>query len=151
MSAGALPPTGRLLGLDWGERRIGVALSDETRTLASPVETLTRRPGRRIPLRPIQTLITEHGVTGVVVGLPLDLDGRETPASGGARALADLVAGATGLPVVLWDESFTTAEVHAAMRAQGVRARGRREEIDRAAAATLLQRWLDAHRDGARG
>ena len=70
-----MPPQGRLLAVDWGERRIGLALSDESRTLAQPLATLTRRAGKRFPMRQLLTLLDEHSVTGVVVGLPLAPDG----------------------------------------------------------------------------
>ncbi len=79
---------GRLLGVDWGERRIGLALSDETRTLAQPLTTLTRRTGKRFPMREFLTLLEQHAVTGIVVGLPLDQDGAEAEAATAARALA---------------------------------------------------------------
>ncbi len=94
---------GRLLGVDWGERRIGLALSDETRTLAQPLATLTRRTGKRFPMRQLLTLVDRHAVTGVVVGLPLDLEGAEGEAAGAVRTLAAAIAQHSGKPVDLWD------------------------------------------------
>src|ERR1051326_163940 len=101
--------SGRLLGVDWGERRIGLALSDETQTLAQPLATLTRRTGKRFPMRQLLTLVDRHGVTGVVVGLPLDQDGAEGEAASAARTLAAAIAQHSGKPVALWDERLTTA------------------------------------------
>src|SRR5574341_2478503 len=102
---------GRLLGVDWGERRIGLALSDESQTLAQPLATLTRRAGKRFPMLEFQQHLTSHQVVGVVVGLPLDEHGAEGDSAKDARALAEAIAQRTGLPVALWDERMTTARV----------------------------------------
>ena len=83
--------SGRLLGVDWGERRIGLALSDETRTLAQPLTTLTRRTGKRFPMRQLLGLMDRHAVTGVVLGLPLDLEGATRGRKDGVDALAATV------------------------------------------------------------
>ena len=137
---------GRLLGVDWGERRIGLALSDETRTLAQPLTTLTRRTGKRFPMREFLTLLEQHAVTGVVVGLPLDQDGSEAEAATAARALAGDIARRSGQPVELWDERLTTARALGAVRAMGGSTRGRKDDVDALAAAVLLQHYLDAKR-----
>jgi len=141
---------GRLLGVDWGERRIGLALSDETRTLAQPLTTLTRRTGKRFPMREFLTLLEQHAVTGIVVGLPLDEAGGEGDAARAARALADDIGRQTrgALPIALWDERMTTARVLAAVREMGGATRGRKEDVDALAAALLLQHYLDAQRGG---
>ena len=110
---------GRLLGVDWGERRIGVALSDESQTLAQPLTTLTRRAGKRFPMRKLAALLDAHGVVGVIVGLPLDAEAAEGPAATAARTLADDIARRTGRPVELWDERLTTARVLQAVRELG--------------------------------
>ena len=144
-----LEATGRLLGVDWGERRIGLALSDETQTLAQPLTALTRRPGKRVPLRRLVALIDEHGVTAVIVGLPLDQEGAEGAAAASARALAADIARHSGRPVELWDERFTTARALRAVREMGGARRGRQGDVDALAAALLLQHYLDARRGSA--
>ena len=138
--------SGRLLGVDWGERRIGLALSDETRTLAQPLATLTRRTGKRFPMRQLLTLVDRHAVTGVVVGLPLDLEGAEGEAAGAARALAAAIAQHSGKPVDLWDERLTTARALNAVRDMGGTTKGRKDGVDALAATVLLQHYLDAKR-----
>lgn len=140
---------GRLLGVDWGERRIGVALSDEARLLAQPLTTLTRRPGKRFPMRQLRTLVDEHGVTGIVVGLPLNAEGEEGAAARAARTLAEAIGRQTGLGVALWDERFTTTRVLHAVRDMGGNTRGRKADVDALAAALLLQHYLDARRGSA--
>jgi len=137
---------GRLLGVDWGERRIGLALSDESRTLAPPLATLTRRTGKRFPMTALQEHLRTHEVTGVVVGLPLDASGSEGDAAKAARDLADDIASRSGLPVALWDERFTTARVLGAVREMGGKARTRKADVDALAATLLLQHYLDAIR-----
>lgn len=138
--------TGRVLAVDWGERRIGLALSDDTRTLAQPLTTLTRRAGKRFPMPALLELCRRHEVTAVVVGLPLTPEGDEGPAAAAARALAGDIARRSGLAVELWDERLTTARALGAIREQGGTTRGRREDVDALAAAVLLQHWLDARR-----
>ncbi|HEU5041804.1 MAG TPA: Holliday junction resolvase RuvX [Gemmatimonadales bacterium] len=142
----ALPSAGRLLAVDWGEVRLGLALSDETQTLASPLETLVRRAGKRLPLARFFALVTEHRPVGVVVGLPLTGEGEEEESALAARALAEELARQTGLPVELWDERMSTARALAAIREQGGSTRGRKAEVDALAAAVLLQHFLDARR-----
>ncbi len=143
------PGEGRLLGVDWGERRIGLALSDETRTLAQPLTTLTRRTGKRFPMREFLTLLEQHAVTGIVVGLPLDQEGAEAEAAAAARALAADIARRSGQPVELWDERLTTARALRAVRAMGGSTRGRKDDVDALAATLLLQHYLDAKRGSA--
>lgn len=141
-----LPPTGRILALDWGERRIGMALSDPTQLLASPLETLTRRPGKRFPMPAFLAHIQAHDPAGLLVGLPLTPAGTEEESAAAARELAALVAARTGLPVDLWDERMSTARALGAIREQGGSTRGRRADVDSLAAAVLLQHFLDARR-----
>ena len=143
------PTGGRLLGVDWGERRIGLALSDEAQVLAQPLTTLTRRTGKRFPLRRLLDLLAAHAVTGVVVGLPLDERGEEGAPARAARDLATAIGRQTGLPVSLWDERFTTARVLGAIREMGGSARGRKADVDALAATLLLQHYLDAKRGSA--
>jgi putative Holliday junction resolvase len=140
---------GRLLAVDWGERRIGLALSDESQTLAQPLTTLTRRAGKRFPMRRLLTLLEEHAVTGVIVGLPLAPEGTEGEPARAARELAREIARRAARPVELWDERFTTARALQAVREMGGSARGRKDDVDALAATLLLQHYLDARRGGA--
>ena len=141
-----LPSIGRLLAVDWGEVRIGLALSDETQTLATPLETLVRRRGKRFPIARFLELVGVHRPAGVVVGLPLSGEGEEEGSATSARLLAGELAERSGLPVELWDERMSTARALAAIREQGGSTRGRREDVDSLAAAVLLQHYLDARR-----
>jgi putative Holliday junction resolvase len=145
----SLPRAGRLIALDWGERRIGLARSDDSQTLASPLETLVRRDGKRFPMPRFLELTAEYQPVGLVIGLPLAAEGGETPSSEAARQLADLVARRTGLPVDLWDERMSTARALGAIREQGGSTRGRREDVDALAASVFLQHYLDARRGSA--
>ncbi len=139
---------GRLLGVDWGERRIGLALSDESQTLAQPLDTLTRRPGKRFPMARLLEHVATQQIVGIVVGLPLDEAGDEGESARAARALADDIGRRSKLPVSLWDERMTTARVRAAVQEMGGSTRGRKEDVDALAAALLLQHYLDTQRGG---
>ena len=141
--------SGRLLGVDWGERRIGLALTDETRTIARPLATLTRRPGKRFPMQQLLAHCAEHGVSGIVVGLPLDEHGEEGEAAAAARQLAADIARRSGLPVELWDERLTTARALRTVREMGGSTRGRRDDVDALAAVVMLQHFLDTGRGAA--
>ena len=141
-----IPMTGRILGVDWGERRIGLAVTDETQTVASPLATLTRRPGKRFPMPVFLEHVKALSPVGVVVGLPLEASGEEGTAAARARALATSIGGRTYLPVVLWDERMSTARALAAIEEQGGSTRGRKEDVDSLAAAVLLRHFLDARR-----
>ena len=136
--------------MDWGERRIGLALSDESQTLAQPLTTLTRRAGKRFPMAQLLEAVKKHNVVGIIVGLPLDESGDEGDAAHAARALADdIKARAGGLEVTMWDERMTTARVLAAVREMGGKTRGRKEDVDAMAAALLLQHYIDSKRGSA--
>ena len=137
--------------MDWGERRIGLALSDETQTLAQPLTTLTRRAGKRFPMAQLLDHVTRNHVVGIIVGLPLDEAGAEGDAAHSARELADAIKRRVGeaLEVTMWDERMTTARVLAAVREMGGSTRGRKEEVDAMAAALLLQHYLDARKGSA--
>lgn len=136
---------GPVLGLDLGDVRIGVALSDPDRRLAVPVGTVHvgRPPGE---LRAIADLLTEHGATLVILGLPRSLDGSDGPAAGRARAFADALRAALPVPVLLHDERLSTVEADRSLAAAGVSSRERRAVIDAAAAQVILTGWLDVHR-----
>ena len=141
---------GRLLAVDWGERRIGLALSDETQVLGQPLTTLTRRAGKRFPMAQLLEQVKKHNVVGIVVGLPLDETGAEGDAAHAARALADDIKRRVGeLEVTMWDERMTTARMLGAIREMGGTTRGRKEDVDAMAAALLLQHYLDARRGSA--
>jgi putative pre-16S rRNA nuclease len=141
-----IPTAGRILAIDWGEIRIGLALSDETQTLASPLDTLVRRAGKRFPMARLLERIAAHSPIGVVVGLPLTLEGKEEESAVAARETAAAVARRSGLPVELWDERLSTVRALSAIQALGGRTRGRKAEVDALAAAVLLQHFLDARR-----
>jgi putative Holliday junction resolvase len=143
----AIPSTGRVLAVDWGEVRIGLALSDETQTIASPLATLTRRMGKRFPMPAFLELVSAHSPVGLVVGLPLTPDGNEGPAAALARELSVLLGARTYLPVALVDERMTTARALAAIGEQGGSVRGRKEDVDALAATILLQHFLETRRN----
>ncbi len=141
---------GRLLALDVGDRRVGVAVSDATGLIATPL-TVLRRRSRAQDFRRIANLARERGVEGVVVGHPLNADGSAGPQAQRveryAEALAEaLPAEGLGLAVILWDEYGSTQRAQAAMIAAGRKARKRRERIDAVAAAVILQDYLDKQR-----
>jgi putative Holliday junction resolvase len=139
---------GRVLGIDAGERRVGIAMSDELRLLASPVTVLDRRGGLAPVLDTIAELARREGVAHLVVGLPLNADGSAGRQARRAEQFARVAERVVGLPVELWDERLTTQEAEAIVRAQGrnlrrLRAQG---QLDAVAAAVILQDYLDAHR-----
>ncbi len=141
-----LPSSGRLLAVDWGDVRIGLALSDESQILASPLETLVRRAGKRFPMPRFVELVATHEPVGIVVGLPLTGEGTEAASAVAAREMAAVIGRRTALPVEFWDERMSTARALAAIREQGGSTRGRREEVDALAAAVLLQHFMEARR-----
>ena len=132
------------LGVDPGDARIGVARSDPTGFLATPLETVRRGKG---DLRRIARLAAEEAAVEVVVGLPRSLSGAEGPAAAKARAWAETLARALApLPVRLVDERLTTLSAEAMLRDRGVKGRARRAVVDQAAAVVILQHALDAER-----
>ncbi len=133
----------RVLGLDPGARRIGVAVSDPTGTIATPLATIENR-GEAPVLSELRRLLRDTQADGVVVGLPVRTDGREGPEAQAARAWAERLARALNLPVALWDERLTTAGAERALIESGVRREKRRSVIDQAAAQWMLQSFLDA-------
>ena len=135
----------RVLGLDPGERRIGVAVSDATGTIASPHSVIDQRHAD-VP-ESLRRLIDEYEVELIVVGLPVHLSGEEGSSAKAARAFAETVGDATGLPVALQDERFTTVTAEEALLEGGVRRSKRREVRDKVAAAVMLQGYLDSRRN----
>src|SRR5690349_1490513 len=133
---------GRLLAIDYGERRIGLAISDPTRTIASPAGVIVRRAGKRPPIAEIVRRAEEHGACAFVLGLPLDDKGEETPRSSEVRQIGGELARRTGLPVSFVDERYTTAAALRAVREMGGSTRGRKGDVDALAATVLLQHAL---------
>ncbi len=144
---------GRVLGIDAGERRVGLAVSDELGLVARPVGVVQGAGRRAALVEQVAAVARREDAARVVVGLPLNEDGTEGRQAGRARAFAALVARALRLPVELWDERLTTVAAEAAIRVQGrsTRTARRRGSIDAVAAAAILQDYLDAqHRERAR-
>jgi putative Holliday junction resolvase len=139
----------RILGIDFGERRIGLALSDPTGTIASPLPTLARRAGKRPPIKALAEIAAEHNVEAIVMGLPLSLAGDETEWCGEIRRVGALLADRTGITVHYIDERMTSVQAERAVRSLGLpkKERERKERIDAAAAMLILQRYLDASGD----
>jgi putative Holliday junction resolvase len=136
------------LGIDPGSARIGVARSDPDGLLATPLATV---PRGRDDFGQLVSLALEHGAVEVIVGLPTSLSGREGAAAAVARAFAESLAGRlVPIPVRLVDERFTTVLAHDALRQGGKGSRARRQVVDQAAAALLLQGALDAERASGR-
>ena len=140
------------MGIDFGERRTGIALSDPTGTLATPLETLERRAGKRPPLKALEALARKHEVNRIVVGLPLDLRGKENSWCHQVRRAADELGRRLGTPVEYIDERLSSVRARRAVREIGLQkgARESKGRVDRAAAALILQAWLDARKREAR-
>jgi putative Holliday junction resolvase len=134
-----------VLGLDLGDVRIGVALSDPDRRVAIPIGTVHvgHPPGE---LKAIAALVRENGATLIVLGWPLNLDGTRGGRAVRSEEFADALRMIVEIPVELHDERLTTVEAERGLREAGVKSRDRRAVVDAAAARVLLQGWLDAHR-----
>ncbi len=133
----------RLLGVDYGQVRVGLAITDPDCKIAFPLTTYERR-GRDKDAAYFRTLLIEEPVGAYVVGLPVHLDGREGQKAAEARAFGRWLGEATGLPVVFWDERFTTVEAETALWNAGLTHKQRKARRDRVAAQILLQAYLDA-------
>ncbi|GAA4824301.1 Holliday junction resolvase RuvX [Actinomycetospora corticicola] len=144
--------TGRVLGVDVGAVRVGVALSDPAGVLATPLVTLDRDETTWSDLDQLVDLVVEHEVVEVVVGLPRTLAGREGPAAEAALGYADDLRevfderGVSGVPVTMADERLSTVTAGRMLSDRGVKGRAQRRVIDQAAAVAILQTWLDARR-----
>jgi len=136
---------GRVLGLDLGDVRIGVAISDPERRLAVPMGTVQvgRPPGE---MRAVADMVREHDITLVVIGEPISLDGVRRARATHAANFADALRAVLTVPVTLHDERFSTSEAERALRDAGVTGARRRSVIDAAAAQVILQSWLDGQR-----
>lgn len=136
---------GRVLGIDLGERRIGVAVSDAARRVATPLVVVERTRDAARHRRAVAELVAEWEATLVVVGLPVSLDGTEGPAAAAAREEMAALADCVGVPVTPYDERLTTVTAHRDLSRSGLGGRQRRDVVDMVAASVLLQAWLDAH------
>jgi putative Holliday junction resolvase len=131
------------LAIDYGERRVGLAISDPTGTIASPAGVIVRRAGKRPPIAEIVRRAQALEARGFVVGLPLDGNGEETPRSAETRSIAAELSRRTGLSVELVDERYTTAAALRAVHEMGGSTRGRKGDVDALAATILLQQVLN--------
>lgn len=136
-----------MLALDLGSKRIGVAVSDPTGVLASPLAVVARSGDRARDHQRIAQLVADTGAERVVVGLPLSLDGTIGPAAAGVLEEVDELTAVLTVPVETYDERLTTVTAHRALRERGLKGRARRQVVDQAAAAVLLQAWLDGRPD----
>jgi putative Holliday junction resolvase len=138
-------PAGRVLGLDLGDARVGVAISDPERRVAVPHGTIRtgQPPGE---LKAVAALVGELDVTAVVVGHPRSMSGASGPRAQQAEAFAEALRAIVGVPVELQDERLSTAEAERSLREAGVSGRRRRKVVDESAATVILGAWLDAHR-----
>ena len=138
----ALPPAGALIGLDLGDKTIGVAVSDARRSLATPLETLPRRKFGA-DAAALSAIAGPRAVCGFVLGWPRNMDGSEGPRAQSTRAFARNLARALDMPVLLWDERLSTVAVERAMIAADLSRKRRAERVDRAAAAYILDGALE--------
>ena len=136
-------PPPRFLGLDVGNRRIGVAVSDELGLTAQPVMTLERKRSRRDDLRSLGRLARRFAVSAIVVGDPLRLSGEESPQTAKTRALAAELGELTGLPIHMYDERLTTHRAHQILYEAGHERQQHRRVVDQVAATLILQAFLD--------
>lgn len=135
-----MKPVGRLLGLDIGDVRIGVAVSDELGVIASPVATIPRAAD---VVGEVRRLTAEYGTVGLVSGLPVGLSGREGPQAGAIREYADWLAGELGMPLEYADERLSTSIAERTLTSQRTRRAKRKQHVDAMAAAVILQGYLD--------
>lgn len=135
--------TGRLLGVDYGTRRVGLAVCDPDRMIASPLTTYERKSAD-LDAAYFKALIAEERIIGLVVGLPVHTDGREGVKAKEAREYGAWLAKVTNLPTVFWDERFSTAQAESALWQAGLTHQKRKDRRDRVAAQILLQSYLDA-------
>lgn len=136
---GSGPRPGRVLGLDHGSRRVGVAISDALRITAQPLEVVARATA----VARIAGIVGEYGIEEIVVGLPTSLNGKEGPPAAAARGFGAEIASATGIEVRYVDERFTTVTAEKVMLQAGAKRRVRRDSLDKVAAAIILQSFLD--------
>src|SRR5215471_10929390 len=141
------PPIGRVLALDVGSKRIGVAISDELGITAQGLQTIQRQNKRR-DLDALRQLLARYQVKEIVIGLPLRLSGAEGTQAQKMRAFADLLQSEFGVTVHLWDERWTSTEANRLLREAELSIEKRAKAVDRMAAVLILQSWLQAHPRG---
>jgi putative Holliday junction resolvase len=134
---------GRLLGVDFGSVRIGVAVSDVDRIIASPL-AIHQREGPEQDARYFRGLVQEEAIAEIVLGLPVHLDGREGQKAIETRTFGKWLAETTGVPIIFWDERFSTVEAEGYLLAAGLTSKRRKARRDQVAAQILLQSYLDA-------
>ena len=134
----------RLLGIDMGSKTIGLAMSDITRTIATPLETI-RRTKFGVDVERMRDIVNEHGIAGFVLGLPMNMDGSEGPRCQSTRAFAENLLGKIDLPLAFWDERMSTQAVTRTLIEADVSRKGRKQVVDKMAAAFILQGALDAY------
>ena len=134
----------RVLGIDLGSKRIGIAASDRSGTIASPLTVLQRCGSQGGDHRNIAKIVLEEEAVAIVVGLPLNMDGSEGKAAQSARAEVERMATVVGVPVYVHDERLTTVAADRVMMEQNMNAQARRKVVDKWAAAVILQAWLDS-------
>lgn len=139
----AFPTCGRLLGIDFGTRRLGIAVSTPEQTIASPLENYALR-GVPADWAHLRKLAAEYDVVGVIVGLPVHMSGEEGEKARQAREFGSRLARELSLPVRYWDERFTSALAEDALAAAGLTPKRRRARLDKLAAQLMLQSYLDA-------
>lgn len=140
--AAALPRQGAIFGLDVGTKTVGIAVSDVTRTVATALKTLKRRKFT-LDAADLLAQAKERGVTGFIIGLPVNFNGTEGPRAQACRAFARNLAGLTDAPITLWDERLSTAAAERALLEADTSRKRRAEVIDSVAAAYILQGALD--------
>lgn len=143
--ASRLAPGTRLIGIDAGTKTLGLALSDVTRTIASPLHTIKRKKFT-LDANELLHACNEHGVSGLVLGLPMNLDGTAGPRVQATRAFARNLNAISELPILLWDERLSTAEAERMLIAADASRKRRAEVIDKLAATIILQGALDRMR-----
>jgi putative Holliday junction resolvase len=131
-----------LLGIDYGTRRTGVAVSDPMGILASPV-AVVQAEGRKTLVAALAQIAADRRAEGIILGLPLRTDGTKGDKALACEALADLLRAQTGLPVTLWDERFSSVEANRALSGVNVRGKARKAVVDAVAAVVILQSYLD--------
>ncbi len=144
-----VPKRGRLLGLDYGTRRIGIAVSDDEQRIASPLENYTRTRPEADALR-LKTVAGEYRVVGVVVGLPLHMGGEEGQKAREARNFGAWAASATALPLAFWDERLTSAMAEEHLVSAQLSRKKRKMRLDKVAAQLMLQSFLESRTRGDR-
>ena len=142
-------PAGRVVGVDLGSRRIGLAVSDSGQSVATPVNTITRSGDLQADHEALAAVVHDYGAVGVVVGVPVSLSGSAGPAAASVNEEVDCLRERLVVDVETVDERFTTRVASTRLRAAGRRAKRQREVIDAAAAAELLQTWLSRRRSPA--